>query len=82
LDRFSEVDQKISKLEKEKVADAKHITDLEYALFVQVKLHNSEVTELEKQLDEVTENFNVVQSKHEISDTEWSRVQKNVEELC
>jgi hypothetical protein len=35
----------------------------------------------EKKLDEVTENFNVEQSKREISDTEWSRVQKNVEEL-
>jgi hypothetical protein len=81
LARFSEVDQKMSKLEKEKVADTKHITDLEYALSIQVKLHNSEVTELEKKLDEVTKNFNVEQSKHEISDTEWSMVQKNVEEL-
>jgi hypothetical protein len=29
----------------------------------------------------VTENFNVEQTKHEISDTERLRVQKNVEEL-
>jgi hypothetical protein len=36
---------------------------------------------LEKKLDEITENFNVKQSKREISDTEWLRVQKNVEEL-
>jgi hypothetical protein len=36
---------------------------------------------LEKKLDEVTENFNIEQSKREISDTERSRVQKNVEEL-
>jgi septation ring formation regulator EzrA len=36
---------------------------------------------LEKKLDEVSENFNVEQSKREISDTEWSRVQNNVEEL-
>jgi septation ring formation regulator EzrA len=44
-------------------------------------LHKSEVMKLEKKLDEVSENFNVEQSKREISDTEWSRVQKNVEEL-
>jgi hypothetical protein len=36
---------------------------------------------LGKKLDEVTENINVEQSKSEISDTERSRVQKNVEEL-
>jgi hypothetical protein len=34
LARFSEVDPKILKLEKEKEANAKHITDLEYALSV------------------------------------------------
>jgi hypothetical protein len=33
------VDQKISKLEREKEANAKHISDLEYALSVQVGLH-------------------------------------------
>jgi hypothetical protein len=82
LARFSEVDQKMSKLEKEKEADAKRITDLEYALSVEVELHKSEVTELEKKLDEVTENFNVEQSKCEIFDTERSRGQKNIEELC
>jgi hypothetical protein len=78
---LSEVDQKISKFEKEKEADAKRIADLEYALSIQVRLHKSEVAGLEKKLDELTENFNVEQSKHEISDTERSRVQKNVEEL-
>jgi hypothetical protein len=36
---------------------------------------------LEKKLDEVTKNFNVEQTKREISDTNWLRVQKNVEEL-
>ena len=39
------------------------------------------MTRLEKKLDEVTEDFNMEQSKCEISDTERSRVQKNVEEL-
>jgi predicted RNase H-like nuclease (RuvC/YqgF family) len=59
----------------------KHIADLEYALSVQVELHKSKVMKLEKKLDEVTKNFNVEQSKHEISDTKRSRIQKNVEEL-
>jgi hypothetical protein len=75
------VDQKILKFEKEKEADAKRIADLEYALSIQVRLHRSEVAWLEKKLDEITKNFNVEQSKREISDTEWLRVQKNVEEL-
>jgi hypothetical protein len=79
---LSEVDQKISKFEKEKEADAKCIADLEYDSSIQVGLHKSEVAGLEKKLDEVTKNFNVEQSKREISDTERSRVQKNVEELC
>jgi hypothetical protein len=37
--------------------------------------------ELEKKLDEVTENFNVELTKREISDMERLSVQKNVEEL-
>jgi hypothetical protein len=39
-------------------------------------LHRSEVQGLEKKLDELTENFNVKQTKREISDTERLRVQK------
>jgi hypothetical protein len=35
-----------------------------------VELHRSEVQGLEKKLDEVTENFNVEQTKREISDLE------------
>jgi hypothetical protein len=61
--------------------DAKRIADLEYVISVQVGLHRSEVQGLEKKLDEVTENFNVEQTKHEISDTERLRVQKNIEDL-
>jgi glutaredoxin-related protein len=41
LAKFFEVDQKILKFEKEKEADAKCITDLEYALSIQVGLHRS-----------------------------------------
>jgi hypothetical protein len=36
---------------------------------------------LEKKLDEVTKNFNVEQTKREISNNERLKVQKNVEEL-
>jgi hypothetical protein len=54
---------------------------LEYAFSAQVELHKSEVIRLDKKLDEVTENFNVEQAKREISNTERSRGQKNVEEL-
>jgi hypothetical protein len=43
--------------------------------------YRSEVEGLEKKLDGITENFNVEQTKREISDTERLRVQKNVEEL-
>jgi hypothetical protein len=46
-----------------------------------VELHRTEVHELEKKLDEVTGNFNVEQTKCEISDMERLRLQKNIEEL-
>jgi glycyl-tRNA synthetase alpha subunit len=82
LAAFSEVDQKILRLEKKKEANAKHIADLEYALSTQVELHKSEVVRLEKKLDEVSENFNVEKAKREISDTERIRVQRNIDELC
>jgi hypothetical protein len=81
LTAFSEADQKILKLEKEKKADAKHIADLEYALSSQVELRKSEVVRLEKKLNEVNENFEVERAKHEISKAERNRVQKNIEEL-
>jgi hypothetical protein len=81
LASLSEVEEKMEKFEKKKEADAKRIADLEYALSIQVGLHRSEVEGLEKKLDEITENFNVEQTKREISNTERLRVQKNVEEL-
>jgi hypothetical protein len=74
LARFSEVEQKILKFEKEKEADEKRIADREYALSNQVGLHISEVIGLEKKLDEITEKFNIEQSKREIFDTERLRV--------
>jgi hypothetical protein len=50
LAKFSGVDQKILKFEKEKEVDAKRIADLEFALSIQVGLHRSEVAGLEKSL--------------------------------
>jgi hypothetical protein len=81
LASLSEVEQKMEKFEKVKEADAKRIADLEYALSIQVGLHRSEVEGLKKKLNEITENFNVEQTKRELSDTERLRVQKNVEKL-
>jgi hypothetical protein len=74
LSSISEADQKIKEFEKKKETDAKRIADLEYALSIHVDLHRSEVQGLEKKLDEVTENFNVEQTKRETSDMERLRV--------
>jgi alanine racemase len=76
LSSLSKVEQKMEKFENKKEADVKRIADLEYALSIQVGLHRSKVQELEKKLDEISENFNVEQAKREISDTERLRVQK------
>jgi hypothetical protein len=54
VERLKASKANLAKLEKEKEADAKRIADLEYALSIQVELHRSEITELEKKLDEVT----------------------------
>jgi chromosome segregation ATPase len=81
LAKFSEGSSKISKLEEEKKADTKRITDLESTLSAQVELHKSEVLKLEEKLDEVSENFKVEKEKCEISETERDRVQRNVDEL-
>ena len=81
LSSLSEAEQRMKELEEKQSKDVKRIADLEYALSTQVELHRSEAQELEKKLDEVTENFNVEQTKREISDTERLRVYKNAEEL-
>jgi hypothetical protein len=73
---FSGAEQKMKGFEERQLKDAKHIADLEYALSTQVELYRSEVQELEKKFDEVTENFNVEQTKHEIYDMERLMVQK------
>jgi len=81
LSNLSKADQKIKEFEKKQEKDVKRIADSEYALSIQVGLHRSEVQGLEKKLDELTKNFNVEQTKREISYTERIRVQKNVKEL-
>lgn len=81
LASLSEVKQKMEKFIKKQEADEKCIADLEYALSIQVGLHRSKVQGVDKKLDEVTENFNVKQTKCEISNSERLRVQNNVEEL-
>ena len=81
LSSFSEVEHKMKEFEEKQQKDTKRIADLEYALSVQVELHRSEVQGLEKKLYEVSENFKVEQTKHEISDTERLRLQKNVKQL-
>jgi hypothetical protein len=78
---LSEAEQWMKKAEERQLKDVKRIADLEYVLSTQVKLHRTEVQELEKKLDEVTGNFNVEQTKREIPDMERLRVQKNIEEL-
>jgi predicted RNase H-like nuclease (RuvC/YqgF family) len=81
LSSLSEAKQRTRKAEERQLKDAKRIDDSEYALSTLVELHRTEVQELEKKLDEITENFNVEQTKREISDMERLRLQKNIEEL-
>jgi uncharacterized coiled-coil protein SlyX len=66
LSSLSEAEQRMKGLEERQLKDAKRIADLEYAMATQVELHRSEVQKLEKKLTEVTENFNVEQTKCEI----------------
>jgi hypothetical protein len=81
LSSLSEAKQRMKWIEERQLKDAKRISDLEYAVYTQVELHRSKVQKLEKKLAKVTKNFNVEQTKREISDLERLRVQKNVEEL-
>jgi predicted RNase H-like nuclease (RuvC/YqgF family) len=59
----------------------KRLKSSEAKLSAQAELHQAEVQGLEKKIAEATENFNVELTKHEISNIERARVQKNVEEL-
>lgn len=54
----------------------------EAKLSAQAEAHMAEVGDLKKKLAEKNEKFEVANAKHEISEIERLRVQKNVEELC
>jgi predicted nuclease with TOPRIM domain len=53
----------------------------EAKLSAQAKAHKVEVEDLKKKLAETSEKFEVAMVKHEISEIEKSRAQKNAEEL-
>jgi hypothetical protein len=53
----------------------------EAKLSVQAEAHKAEVEDLKKKLAETSEKFEVAMVKHEISEIEKSRAQKNAEEL-
>jgi predicted nuclease with TOPRIM domain len=53
----------------------------EAKLNAQVEAHKAEVEDLKKKLAKMNENFEVAKAKHEISEMERSRVEKNVVEL-
>jgi chromosome segregation ATPase len=50
-------------------------------LSAQAEAHKAEVEDLKKKLAETNEKFEVAKAKHEISEIERLRVQKNVDEL-
>jgi hypothetical protein len=62
----------LSLVEKLKSSEAK--------LYAQAEAHKTEVQELENKVGEATENFTVELMKHEISEIERSREQRNVDE--
>jgi predicted RNase H-like nuclease (RuvC/YqgF family) len=53
----------------------------EAKLSAQAEAHKVEVEDLKKKLAKMNEKFEVANAKHEISEIERLRVQKNVEEL-
>ena len=53
----------------------------EAKLSAQAEAHKAEVEDLKKKLAEMNENFEVANAKHEISEIERLRMQKNVDEL-
>jgi hypothetical protein len=53
----------------------------EATLSAQAEAHKTKVEDLKKKLAETSEKFEVAVAKHEISEIERLRVQKNVEEL-
>jgi hypothetical protein len=70
-------------LEKDKIllSLVDRLKTSEAKLSAQAKAHKVEVEDLKKKLAETSEKFEVAMVKHEISEIEKSRAQKNAEEL-
>jgi hypothetical protein len=70
-------------LEKDKIllSLVERLKSSEARLSTQAEAHEAEVQELKRKVVEATENFEVEVVKHEISEIERSRAQKNVDEL-
>jgi predicted nuclease with TOPRIM domain len=70
-------------LEKDKILFSlvERLKNSEDKLSAQTEAHKAEVEDLKKKLAETSEKFEVAKAKHEISEIERLRVQKNVEEL-
>jgi hypothetical protein len=69
-----EENTKVTKLEDEKKASAKHIADLESMLRSQAESHKYEMLKLKEKFDELNENSKVEKAKHEIVEAERDRV--------
>jgi hypothetical protein len=65
-----EENTKVTKLEDEKKASAKHIADLESMLRSQAESHKYEMLKLKEKIDEVNENSKVEKAKREIVEAE------------
>jgi phage shock protein A len=70
-------------LEKDKILFSlvDRLKTSEAKLSAQAEAHKAVVEDLKKKLAEMNEKFEVANAKHEISEIERLRVQKNVEEL-
>jgi hypothetical protein len=70
-------------LEKDKIllSLVDRLRSSEAKLTAQTEAHKVEVEVLKKKIVEASEKFEVTMAKHEISEIEKSRAQKNVEEL-
>ena len=71
-------------LEKDKIllSLVDRLKTSEAKLSAQAEAHKAKVEDLKKKLAETSEKIEVAMAKHEISEIERLRVQKNVEELC
>jgi hypothetical protein len=69
------------KIEIDNAQNTKRITELETQLKEQSEAHRAKMPLLRKKLEEMKENFELQNYKHEIAESERDRLQKNVDEL-